>query len=63
MAGELRNKILFANMYRERAAELRTIADGLTREIERRLLVSIADDYERQAKSAEARSKRARYSN
>ena len=60
MARELKNKLILANIYRERAEELRTIADGLTRDLERNLLVNIADDYERQAKSAEARARRAR---
>ena len=57
MAREMRNKFLAARAYRERAEELRTIADGLSRDIERDLLMSIAQEYERQAKSAEARGR------
>ena len=59
MAREMRNKFLAARVYRERAEELRTIADGLTRDIERDLLNSIAQEYDRQAKSAEARGRAA----
>jgi DNA-binding cell septation regulator SpoVG len=55
----MRNKFLAARVYRERAEELRTIADGLTRDIERDLLNSIAQEYDRQAKSAEARGRAA----
>ena len=59
MAREMRKKFLAARVYRERAEELRTIADGLTRDIERDLLNSIAQEYDRQAKSAEARGRAA----
>ena len=59
MAREMRNKFLAARLYRERAEELRTIADGLSRDLERDLLISIANDYDRQAKSAEARGRAA----
>ena len=57
MAREMRNKFLAARMYRERAETLRTIADGLTRDVERNFLMSMAEDYDRQAKSAEARGR------
>jgi len=57
MGREMRNKFLAARSYRERAEEFRTIADGLIRDIDRDLLMSIANEYERQAKSAEARGR------
>jgi hypothetical protein len=59
MAREMRNKFLAARFYHDRAQELRAIADGLTRESERQLLISMAEDYERQARSAEARGRAA----
>ena len=55
MARGMRNKFVAARMYRDRAEELRAIADGLAHESERDLLMSIAGDYERLAKSAETR--------
>ncbi len=55
MARGMRNKFVAARMYRDRAEELRAIADGLAQESERDLLMSIAGDYERLAKSAETR--------
>jgi len=58
MARALLNKILLANAYRERAEELRAIAEGLSRDPERDLLITIANGYEQQAKSVEARARR-----
>ena len=55
MARGMRNKFVAARIYRDRAEELRTIADGLAHETERDFLQSIADDYERLAKAAEPR--------
>jgi len=55
MARGMRNKFVAARIYRDRAEELRTIADNLGHESERELLQSIAGDYERLAKAAETR--------
>ena len=59
MTREMRNKFLAARMYRDRAEELRCIADGLTLVTQRELLMAMAEDYDRQAKSAEARGRAA----
>jgi len=55
----MRNKFLAARKYRDRAGELRAIAERLPLDTDRDLLISMADDYERQAKSAEARGRAA----
>jgi len=59
MARAFLDKLLLVNTYRERAEELRAIAEGLSRDIERNLLLTIANGYEQQAKSVEARARRA----
>ena len=57
MALRMRNKFLKARIYQEHAEELRTIADGLLTDSERNFLITIADDYERLAKVAEAQGR------
>ncbi len=57
MALKMRNKFLKARIYRDRAEELRTIADGLSTNSERNFLITLADDYERLAKVAEAQGR------
>jgi hypothetical protein len=44
-------------MYRSRAEQLRTIANGLLGESDRDLLIGLAVNFERQAKSAEERAR------
>jgi len=56
MARVMQSKFELARRYRERAEELRTIADGLNSEPQRELLVRLAEDNERLAVSAEARA-------
>jgi len=55
----MRNKFLAARRYRDRAEELRAIAERVSVDTNRDLLLSMADDYDRQAKSAEARGRAA----
>lgn len=59
MSREMRNKFLAARRYRDRAEELRAIAERVSVDTNRDLLLSMADDYDRQAKSAEARGRAA----
>jgi hypothetical protein len=59
MTRELRNKFLMARVYRDRAEQLRTIANGSLAEPDRDLLITVALDLERQAKVSEARARQA----
>jgi len=63
MARLMRSKFETARLYRDKAEELRTIADGLNCESERQLLRKLAEDSERLAASAEARGRRAELHN
>ena len=49
----MRDNAAVAKHHRLRAAELRTVALGMYQEKERKILLQIADDYERLARDAE----------
>jgi len=46
-----------AKHYRQRAEEIRTIADSMTQDKERLMLLQIAGEYERWATAAEAKAR------
>jgi hypothetical protein len=48
------NEISTAERYRNRAEEIRMISEGMQDGNTKRILVSIADDYERMARSLDA---------
>jgi hypothetical protein len=56
MVQKTRRKFAFARVYRDRAEKLRTISEGLTLEVQRQLLIDLADDYVLLAKSIEAQA-------
>ena len=54
---EMRDPMTAAKHYRQRAEEVRTIADGLTKTEPRKMLMQIADEYEQWALAAEAEAR------
>jgi len=55
--GEMRDSEQAAKHYRQRAEEIRTIADSMTQDKERLMLLQIAGEYERWATAAEAKAR------